>query len=118
MLMTLWISGPQETRQLARVQRVSKPSIVSAVDTLERAGLVRRVKSHVDRRLVTIELTARGTRMIEQVQPAWHACERQLASVLTVQEQRSFARMLRKIDAAALSGCTVPSAKSLGEATA
>jgi DNA-binding MarR family transcriptional regulator len=101
LMMTLWIGGPQETRDLARVQRVSRPAIVSAVDTLERRGLVRRVRSKVDRRLVSIELTAKGETTIEAAQQAWHACEKAIASALTKREQRSFAEMLRRIGAAA-----------------
>ena len=105
LLMTLWTTGPQETRQLAKVQRVSRPSIVSSVNTLERAGLVRRVRSAVDRRLVSVELTADGERMIEQAQKSWHEHERRIAGVLTLDEQCQLAAMLRRLDAAALLGC-------------
>ena len=101
LLMTLWISGPQETRELARVQRVSRPAIVSAVDTLERRGLVRRTRSQVDRRLVRVEITARGTTTVEQAQRAWHAAERRIAGVLSKEEQRTLADMLRRLGAAA-----------------
>ena len=105
LLMTLWTMGPQETRQLARVQRVSRPSIVSSVDTLERAGLVRRIRSTVDRRLVTVELTGAGEATIRRAQQDWHDCERQIAGVLTQDEQRVFADLLRRLMAAAQEGC-------------
>lgn len=101
LLMTLWMMGPQQTRRLAWVQRVSKPSIVSAVDTLERAGLVRRSRSEPDKRLVTVELTEDGRRTIERTWDAWHECERKIAGVLSRQEQRSLAGMLRRVDEAA-----------------
>lgn len=104
LLMTLWMMGPQETRQLAWMQRVSRPSIVSAVDTWERAGFVRRVRSEEDRRLVTVELTDEGRRTVAKARAAWHECERRIAGALTQREQRSLARMLRKIDEAARSG--------------
>jgi DNA-binding MarR family transcriptional regulator len=105
LLMTLWTMGPQETRQLASVQRVSKPSIVSSVDTLERAGFVRRIRSEADRRLVTVELTSDGAAIVERAQQAWHACEREIAGVLTTEEQRAFAAMLRKLQTATQAGC-------------
>ena len=38
LLMTLWITGPRETRELAAVLRVTKGAIVGAVNTLERRG--------------------------------------------------------------------------------
>src|SRR6059036_2455949 len=40
LLVTIWVGGPQEVRSLARKHRLSKPSIVSAIGTLERMGLV------------------------------------------------------------------------------
>src|SRR5437867_4095580 len=40
LLVTIWVGGPQEVRGLARKHRLSKPSITSAIGTLERAGLV------------------------------------------------------------------------------
>lgn len=104
LLMTLWMMGPQETRALAWMQRVSRPSIVSAVDTLERSGLVRRVRSETDRRLVTVELTDEGKETIAKAREAFHACERRIAGVLSTREQRSLARMLRKIEEAAREG--------------
>lgn len=99
LLMTLWIYGPTETRVLARVQRVSRPTIVSNVNTLERAALVRRVRSNVDRRLVTVELTATGRRAIERAQRRVNEVEGQLAAVLTRDEQKTLARLLRKFNA-------------------
>lgn len=99
LLMTLWIYGPSEPRLLARVQRVSRPTIVSNLNTLERAGLVRRVRSEIDRRLVTVELTAAGRRTVEKAQKRVHDLESRIAGALTKDEQRTLARLLRKIGA-------------------
>ena len=104
LLMTLWISGPCETRHLATAQQVSKPAIVSAVDTLVRAGLVRRVRGDADRRLVSVELTPDGRRMVARAWRAWHDHEKRIAGALTASERRTLARLLRKTRAAALAG--------------
>jgi DNA-binding MarR family transcriptional regulator len=98
LMMSLWTLGPQETRHLSQLQQVSKPSIVSSVDTLERAGYVERVRSDVDRRLVTVGLTRSGTKMIERASDAWQAAVSAMAGALTPVEQRTLARLLRKID--------------------
>ncbi|MEX2247920.1 MAG: MarR family winged helix-turn-helix transcriptional regulator [Dehalococcoidia bacterium] len=97
LLMTLLIAGPRETRELARIQRVSRPAIVSCVDTLERNGLVRRRRMGQDRRLVSVAITKAGRSLAEQAIKAWHACEQAVASVLTVEEQRMLADLLRKV---------------------
>jgi DNA-binding MarR family transcriptional regulator len=96
-LMTLWITGARETRELAQVQRVSKPAIVSAVDTLEKSHLVQRLRSEADRRLVSVELTRAGTRLVVRAHDKWHREERRTAAVLTRAEQRTLASLLRKL---------------------
>ncbi len=101
LLMSLWTMGPLETRVLAKVLGVSRPAVVSAVDTLERGGHVRRLRSEVDRRLVIIEVTPAGRRLVEKAQRSAHEFERTLTGVLTQQEQRTLARLLRKLSQAA-----------------
>lgn len=101
LLMTLWTMGPQETRRLALALGVSRPAVVSVANTLERRGFVRRVRSVVDRRLVTVELTKSGAKLVEKAQVAAHAHERALASRMSVSEQRELTRLLRILDEAA-----------------
>jgi len=81
LLVTIWVGGPQEVRGLARKHRLSKPSITSAIGTLERAGLVTRERSGDDRRLVSVALTAQGRRLVRKAEAALHRCERALSSV-------------------------------------
>jgi DNA-binding MarR family transcriptional regulator len=97
LLMTLWITGPRETRELAAALRVTKGAIVGAVDTLERRGLVERERSNVDRRLVAVRLTDRGTELIARVQKHWHALEREVTRDLSEREQRMLAALCRKV---------------------
>jgi DNA-binding MarR family transcriptional regulator len=96
-LMLLWTQGPLETRELARVLGVSRPAVVSSVNTLERARLVRRRRSQADRRLVTVELTARGQDLVERAQRETHTYERLLAAQFTKDEQRALASLLRRL---------------------
>jgi MarR family transcriptional regulator, organic hydroperoxide resistance regulator len=100
-LMTIWISGPREIRELAAVLRVTRGAIVGSVNTLEKRGLVRRVDSKIDRRLVTVELTGSGLDLVTRVQKDWHALEVEVTSGLTIEEQRTLASLLRKIAAGA-----------------
>ena len=100
-LMTIWISGPRETRELAAVLRVTRGAIVGSVNTLERRGLVRRIRSEVDRRLVTLELTDAGLALVTRAQKDWHAREVEVTGGLTIKEQRTLASLLRKMAAGA-----------------
>jgi DNA-binding MarR family transcriptional regulator len=100
-LMTIWISGPRETRELAAVLRVTRGAIVGSVNTLERRGLVRRIRSEIDRRLVTVELTDSGLDIVTRVQKDWHVLEVAVTTTLTVKEKRALASLLRKLAAGA-----------------
>ena len=104
LLVTIWVGGPQEVRSLARKHRLSKPSITSAIGTLERVRLVARERSTEDRRLVSVALTAQGRRLVRKAQAALHRCERALTAGLTKAERRQMAAWLRRVGDAARNG--------------
>ncbi len=63
-------------RELAERERISGAAASAHVDRLERAGLVRRVRSETDRRRIGLEVTPKGLRVLEQVRrrrTAWLA---------------------------------------------
>ncbi len=97
LLTALQLAGPRETRQLATMQRVTKGAVVGCVNTLEAAGLVRRVRSDVDRRLVSVELTPAGSRLIEDVRGKWFEAGAEVTDVLTDREKRTLTGLLRKL---------------------
>jgi DNA-binding MarR family transcriptional regulator len=101
LLMTLWITGPRETRELASVLRVTKGAIVGAVNTLERRGLVQRIRSVIDRRLVAVELTETGRDLVKRAHKDWHALELEVTALLTTEEKRTLAALCRKMAASA-----------------
>jgi MarR family 2-MHQ and catechol resistance regulon transcriptional repressor len=97
LLMSLWIIGPRETRELAAVLRLTKGAIVSSVDTLERRGLVARTRSETDRRLVSVSLTEAGRDLIARVQEDWHTLEVKVTAGLTDDEKQTLASLCRKV---------------------
>ena len=63
-------------RALAELEGISPPALSGHVDRLERAGLLVRVRSAVDRRRVGLELTPEGERVLRSVRErrtAWLA---------------------------------------------
>lgn len=63
-------------RALADAEAISAPALSGHVDRLERAGLLVRVRSSVDRRRVGLELTPAGVRLLRSVRErrtAWLA---------------------------------------------
>jgi MarR family 2-MHQ and catechol resistance regulon transcriptional repressor len=104
LMMTIQVGGPQEVRALARKHRLSRPSVTSAIGTLERARLVERERSTDDKRLVSVTLTAQGRRVVRKALDALHRCEREFTAGLTKGEQRQLAASLRRVGEAARNG--------------
>jgi len=58
--------GAMGAGQLAAASQLSPGAMTAALDRLERAGYIRRVRSSVDRRSVIVELTLTARRLIEE----------------------------------------------------
>ena len=96
-LFIIWVWGPAEVRDIARLQGVSRPTITSNVTTLARRGWCRRRDHKKDGRLITVELTAAGKHVIKELFPRFNTGEREISSSLTPKEQAEIARLLRKV---------------------
>lgn len=59
--------GPKTASQLAAECGLSRGAMTTALDRLERAGYVQRVRGTVDRRQVTVEMTARARQLSEAI---------------------------------------------------
>lgn len=66
LLSVLVFGGALPVSRLAEVEQVSPPAITKLVDALESTGLVRRNRSTDDRRVVLVEATAAGRRLLER----------------------------------------------------
>lgn len=58
---------PMSQRALADIVGIEGPSMVAALDRLEREGLVARLATPADRRVKLLRLTAAGTRLYAEV---------------------------------------------------
>lgn len=96
-LFIVWVWGPAEVRDIARLQGVSRPTISSNINMLERRGWCARRDNSTDRRLVTVELTETGTQLIETLFPAFNQGESDISKTLTPDEQKQIAVLLRKV---------------------
>jgi len=84
----------------------STGNMTLVLDNLEKHGLVRRVRSVEDRRMVLIELTQKGMELIARIFPEHVQVIVTEMSVLTADEQLELGRLLRKLGRAGESGPT------------
>jgi DNA-binding MarR family transcriptional regulator len=98
-LWVVWIWEPIETRQIAAEGGFSKATLTGVLSTLENRKLAIRKKSSSDGRLVLVELTPAGRRLMKELFPEFNAQEQFVAKALEASIQDATADALRKITA-------------------
>jgi len=66
-LLLVWLKRADTVAALARVSQVGVPSMTRMLDRLEAKGLVARVRSATDRRVVTLKLTKAGHEVVDHI---------------------------------------------------
>src|SRR3984957_5364941 len=96
-----WIrdNAGENQRQLASHLGVLPSRLVLLLDELEAKGLVARQRSPQDRRNQQMQLTAKGTRLLEKVELVAAAHEAELGSGLTESERETLIELCAKLAA-------------------
>jgi DNA-binding MarR family transcriptional regulator len=89
--------GAWSVRRIAQALAAPISTISSALDRLERKGLVARRRIADDRRVVRIELTARGQRLAIRLRDAHVENCRAMLARLNTDEREEFLRMAAQI---------------------
>jgi DNA-binding MarR family transcriptional regulator len=90
-------AGPWNVRGIADTVRAPISTVSSALDRLEKSGLVRRTRNAKDRRVVGIELTTRGKKLGDRLRDAHLLNCRAMLLRLTPEERNEFIRLADKI---------------------
>ncbi len=98
-----WVLGalahsPRRMSDLAECAQTSQASLTGIVDRLEEHGLVERVRSDEDRRVVEVALTADGREQMARSHAAMLERLDQVLTPLSASERRQFLRIIRKIN--------------------
>ena len=90
----LWAVGAAELRDVARLSGASRAAVSSALNTLERDGLVSRIRDSADRRLVRLQLTEHGRFALREAMREQADREREWLVALAVAEQQRLSMLL------------------------
>ena len=94
---------PLEPTTIAERVLITTGSMTSALDTLERRGLIQRMPHPVDRRKLLVNITPDAQGILDELLPSLHARERDVISgALSTSEQRELLRLIAKVQQAAL----------------
>ena len=89
--------GTMTLGDLSRKRLLTSGCITVIVDNLQKEGLVERVRSHDDRRVIHVQLTPKGTRLFKAIFPSHVDRITELASVLSEKEQQHLSSLLKKL---------------------
>ena len=89
--------GPWNVRGIANAVRAPISTVSSALDRLEQSELVSRTRTAKDRRVVCVELTARGKRLADRLRDAHVLNCRAMLLRLSPEERNEFLRLAGKI---------------------
>ncbi|HXB85477.1 MarR family winged helix-turn-helix transcriptional regulator, partial [Mycobacterium sp.] len=86
--------GAAEGRDVARLSGASRAAVSSALNTLERDGLVSRIRDSADRRLVRLQLTEHGRSALHEAMREQAGREREWLVALAPAEQQQLSMLL------------------------
>ena len=109
--------GPRTPAELAEGANVTRATMTGLIDTLERDGFVKREPDPVDRRMMSVRLTANAEQFLKDFLPGHFRTTAKLMSTLSEAERKTLVRLLTKIStqAAAMFGgpATEPAAQTV-----
>jgi MarR family 2-MHQ and catechol resistance regulon transcriptional repressor len=94
--------GSVRPTDLAPVLERSPNSISMLVDRMVKAGLVRRTRDRIDRRVVHVSLTSKGENALKPATPAGWEVIQKILSPLSYEDKHALASMLETIKCEAL----------------
>ncbi|MER5907137.1 MarR family transcriptional regulator [Streptomyces mirabilis] len=97
-LFAIWLSAPVEAKKAAELSGMSRAA-VSALNTLERDGLLRKERAACDGRAVGLSLTDSGQEAITSAFLAHNKQEQEWAGPLSEDETRTMVELLGQLTA-------------------
>jgi DNA-binding MarR family transcriptional regulator len=91
--------GGLSQAQLSAMMLVNRANITSLVDRMEKAGLVERTDSPTDRRYNIVKLTAKGRKLLDEVEPLYGREIRKAMAALKDTDQKKLIAMLERLRA-------------------
>mgnify|MGYP001187602039 FL=1 len=89
--------GPLTIGEVGKKMLITGGCVTVIIDNVEKEGLVERIRSTEDRRVIKVQLTTKGHLLFREVFTQHAERVTQLASVLTEDEQAQLSQLLKKL---------------------
>ncbi|TQR14239.1 MarR family winged helix-turn-helix transcriptional regulator [Psychrobacillus soli] len=96
-LEALYSKGKQTVRQISDAVLINSGSITYVMDKLEAKGLLERIDCKEDRRVVYIQITDEGKKLMDEIFPKHQLVIEDIFSCITDQEKEVFIDLLKKV---------------------
>jgi DNA-binding MarR family transcriptional regulator len=90
---------PLQPSTIAGHMLITRGGMTKALDALEKLAFVRRKAHPSDRRMLLVEITDTGTRIMNDLLQRLHTAEREWLDVLTPAEQHTFIELMGRVQA-------------------
>lgn len=97
------MSGPRTPAELADAAGVTRATMTGLIDTLERDGLVKREPDPDDRRMMSVLLTPKGEKFLNDFLPGHFKLIAELMAPLSETERKTLVKLLVKVQGHAAS---------------
>jgi len=91
-------------QDVAAALGIDRATLVALADDLEAQRLIRRDRSHADRRAYALTLTSKGAAILKRADALMDQCEEEFTGVLTPGERAQLADLLARLFSAAPPG--------------
>ncbi len=91
------VAGPRTPAELADAAGVTRATMTGLIDTLERDGFVKREPDPDDRRMMSVRLTGRGERFMQDFLPGHFKAITSIMGTLTEGERKTLVSLLVKV---------------------
>src|ERR1700688_2711847 len=98
-LRVLWITNGLSQRELSARVGMMEPTTVIALRSMEKSGLIRRVRGDDDRRKVRVFLTAKATRLRDELLTVAQAITAEAEAGIAPRELTAFRRIIARMTA-------------------
>ncbi len=90
---------PLQPSAIADHMLITRGGMTKALDVLEKLDYVRRTPHPADRRMLLVDITDTGIRVMNELLVRLHAAEREWFDVLTQEEQQTFIELMGRVQA-------------------
>jgi DNA-binding MarR family transcriptional regulator len=90
--------GPLTPQEISDRRLISKATVTGLLDSLERRGLVCRGPHPTDRRMLLVDATDEGRRLLAEVRPEHHRREKELFACLTPGERSTLVDLVGRVE--------------------